>query len=154
MKNIILISLFSSSLFAANSGNDLYLYGVSYHTNRDYHFKELNLGIGYGKYWEESDNKNIEMTVQVSTYENSYSHFCGIATAGPRFFIGHKKHYYAFVAVNAGFTYSVDYTNLIIIPTAGFGYKNYNINVVYIPNPPTSNKNSSAAVGMFLGYKF
>jgi hypothetical protein len=153
MKSILLIALFSLSLIASDEGNDFYLYGVSYHTNRDYNFHEINPGIGYGHYWKESDVKSVELTVQGSVYSNSYGHFTGIATAGPRIMAGHEKDVYAYLSINCGFTYSVDYYNMIILPSVGIGYKKFNVNFIFIPKGGRR-EDSSNAIGMFLGYKF
>lgn len=152
MKSIIFLSIFTLSLFAASEqGNELYGYGASYHTNRDYRFHEFNPGIGFGHYWK--DNEHCEMTVQGSVYSNSYGHFTTIATFGPRFTVGHEKDMYAFLSINAGATYSVDYYNLIILPSVGIGYKKVNVNFIFIPKGG-NREDSSDAVGVFLGYKF
>lgn len=156
MKHLIL-SIFIMSLVASDEGNDLYIYGLSYHSNRDYPFHEINPGLGIGHYWIEKDVDNLEMAVECSIYRNSYANWTGVATFGPRVFFGNRKDINVFVALNAGFTYSEDYTNLIMLPTGGIGYDRFSVNFVFIPKTTTganTGNDSSNAIGMFLGYKF
>ena len=153
MKNILLLSIMSLSLIASDDGNDLYVYGLSYHTNRDVKFHEVNPGLGVGHFWGEKDNDWIEMTVQGSEYRNSYGDWTTVGTFGPRVILGDRKELNVFFAVNAGFMYSVDYTNLVMIPSFGIGYNRFNVNFVFIPKSGNDNDVSNA-IGMFLGVKF
>lgn len=156
MKTILLLSI--AVLSFASDGHEIYVYGLSYHSNRDYPFKEVNPGLGYGYTWVKEDRDNVvaEGLVQGSVYQNSYGHWTGVTTIGPRVTLGDwEENFYGFFSVTGGFVYSEDYKSLVILPTVGFGYKRLNINFVFMPK--TDNKDthndSSSAIGLFLGFK-
>ncbi len=143
------------NLFASDDGNDLYIYGLSYHTNRNYNWHEINPGLGYGHYWVQKDADYLELTSQGSVYNNSYGHWTGVVTIGPRWILGERKSFNYFVSINAGFICSEDYTNMIVIPMFGVGYSRVSINSIFIPKPRTNTSDDvSNAIGMFLGWKF
>lgn len=158
MKSILLISLFTLSLIASDDegGNEFYVYGLSYHTNRDYDFHEINPGIGIGHYFKK--NEIVEGTVQASVYMNSFGHISALATCGPRAILGNREKYNVALSLNFGYMASVDYLNMVIIPCIGFGYDRYIVNVVFIPgfreDPETKQQSYVAAFAMNFGYKF
>jgi hypothetical protein len=152
MKNIILLSLVTLSLVASENGNELYLYGASYHTNRNLNFNEVNPGVGIGHYWEK---KNwLDLTIQATVYRNSYSEWTAIATGGPRFILGERDKLNFFASVNVGYMWTVGYFNISAMPCAGVSYDRFSANFVFIPSISTSDIETSHAIGFFVGYKF
>ena len=155
MKNILILSILVMSLLSSDEGNDLYVYGLSYHTNRDYPWHEVNPGLGYGRYWSSPYDSYVEKSAQGSIYKNSYGHWTGVATFGPRWIFGDSDSFTSIISINAGFTYSEDYMNLIILPMFGVGYKRVSINYVFMPKIKSGRgEDVSNAIGMFLGWKF
>lgn len=156
----LLLSIFAMSLIASEQGNDLYAFGMSYHSNHEYpNYHQFNPGIGVGHYWVDGWVPWTEMTVQATVYKNSYANWTGIATFGPRAILGDRNGLHAIVSVNAGAMVSDNYSNLIIMPAFGVGYKDYSANIIYIPKPASSKdvnskQDTAAAIGLFLGMKF
>jgi hypothetical protein len=140
MRNYILqlatVCLLCNVAFAGDSGVEAYVYGLSYHTNRDYDFNELNYGLGLGFYTRPEDCP-VYLAGQFSMYRDSFSNPATVFTVGPRWVLGNENKFHTDLSIQVGMIKTGPDKSLppynIIMPTVSFGYDRYNVHFVYIP---------------------
>ena len=141
----------------AETGTELYVYGMSYHSNREYDFNETNPGLGLGFYSREDASSNWYMTGQASVYYDSYSNYAKTVTAGPRYVFGDKDKWHVDGTLQIGFIKTgVENKQLhqCLLPSVSVGYSRYNVHVIYIPkgedSDPSEKDDSSSVIAAFL----
>lgn len=149
------VVLLCNIVAAVESGTELYVYGVSYHTNREYGFNERNPGLGLGFYQEKDDGSHWYFTGQASVYYDSYENYAKVVTIGPRYVFGDVNSFHVDATLQVGGIMSGIDNNLYpaIIPSISVGYERYNLHLIYMPETRESHPgegDNSSAVAAFL----
>lgn len=130
------LCLLCNVAFAGDSGVEAYVYGLSYHTNREYDFNETNYGLGLG-FYTRPEGVPVYLAGQFSMYRDSFSNPATVITVGPRWVFGNEEKFHTDVSVQLGVIKTGQNKEQgfynIIMPTVSFGYDRYNVHFVYIP---------------------
>lgn len=164
MKNILIPILltYSCATYASDGDTvDIYAYGLSYHTNRDYNFREVNPGIGIGYSAYDESAPILSMTLQISCYKNSYAEWTGLTTFGPRLTFGDRSKFHYGADATLGVIYSESIKGSVAFPSFFVGYDRFNLHTVYIANAGGSGNSTaknpgsdSAAFALVARYSF
>jgi len=119
MIRILLLSVFLLSLVAEDS-LELYIFGLSYHTNRNVDWNEVNPGLAVGYVRRQEDN--VDLTINVGTYRDSYQNDATFALFGPRFIMGQRDDWHSTVSITAGLFHGSGFQGLGIVPVMSIGY--------------------------------
>jgi hypothetical protein len=132
----------------AESGAELYVYGKSYHSNREYGFNETNPGLGLGFYSRGDISSNWFMTGQASVYYDSYRNYAKTITVGPRYVLGDVNNWHVDGTLQVGVIKTgIDNKQLIgfLLPSVSIGYDRYNVHLIYLPENGSGIDKSSVA---------
>lgn len=134
MKKILALSLILISLHApAETKVDLELdvFGLSYHTNRDYDFNERNPGLGldvvFSSKKSSEDFWRASMVLSGGVYKDSFSERAEYLFAGPRLTMGYDDSLHAMISVQGGYLDGSGTNGLSAFPVVGFGYDWFNV---------------------------
>lgn len=158
MFNVLILSLVVLSLYAENNidGYDLYVWGLSYHTNRDNKYNEINPGVGFGIYAIDMKKENFQtqMAFHASCYWNSYNDPAATFSFGPRFILGNVETFHVDVSLDFGFMAAESYDPKVcgfILPGLSVGYDKMNVQTVFVPKV---GREDTAVIGMMVRYSF
>ena len=130
------LCLLCNIVFAGDSGAEVYVYGLSYHTNREYDFNEVNYGLGLG-FYTRPEGCPVYLAGQASMYRDSFDNPATVITVGPRWVFGNEDKFHTDLSIQLGMIKTGRDKELppqqIIMPTVSFGYDRYNVHFVYIP---------------------
>ncbi len=154
MKNLLTLSLFllafqvsalEMELKPAQTHNhvtpakidlELDVFGLSYHTNRDYDFNEVNPGFGLSvafKSDEPDRGYHLSMVVSAGTYKDSYSDQAKYFLVGPRATLGFEKSLHASIAIQGGYLNGSGSKGQGIVPFASIGYDWFDVGITGDP---------------------
>lgn len=132
------------------------IFGLSYHTNRNYDFNETNTGLGLSLVMQSKKKPapwfNVAMVGSVGTYEDSYYDQAFYALCGPRAILGYDDSFHASVAIQAGFLKGSDVDGAIAVPFVTVGYDRYSLGITGDPvgRKGDDTENSSKMIAVFL----
>lgn len=120
-----LLCLFMMTLaYTADSliSYEMYLFGLSYHGNRNVDWNEVNPGIGLGIAYEVQDTIPSEVVFSAGTYKDSYGDQAKFALVGPRFYImGTKETFHTHVGFSMGYFKGSSFKGVGGMPVIGIG---------------------------------
>jgi hypothetical protein len=107
-----------------NVGVELDVFGLSYHSNRDYDFNEVNPGLGISLVAEPKDDSpwHFSMVASFGSYKDSYRDQSTYFLVGPRLTLGHQNSFHVTAAVQAGWVSGSGKNGQAIVPFASIGY--------------------------------
>jgi hypothetical protein len=111
---------------------ELDVFGLSYHTNRDYDFNEKNPGLGLSAiFMEVGPETGYDLSLAMSTgiYKDSYSKQALYFLAGPRVTLGYDDSFHASISVQAGYLDGSGKNGLAAIPFVTIGYDWFNVGI-------------------------
>lgn len=130
------VCLLCNVAFAGDSGVEAYVYGLSYHTNRDYDFNELNYGLGLG-FYTKPETSSVYATCQFSMYRDSFGNPAKVITVGPRWVFGDENKFHTDLSIQVGAIKTGPNKERsfisFIAPTVSVGYDRYNVHFLFIP---------------------
>lgn len=127
---------------------ELYIFGLSYHSDRDYGYNEQNPGLGYGIEIFNPTDKPVNMSILASmgTYKDSYSEQAYFVVAGPRLTLGHKEDWHFTFSAQFGYMDGSGIKGAVGLPMASINYSKVGIGI-------TGNPSSiEQVVGVFLKF--
>ncbi len=110
-------------------GVELDIFGLSYHTNRDYDFNEVNPGVGLSMVLDSSKASinRFSLVLSSGVYTDSYNDTAFYMVAGPRYTLGYENDFHVFASVQGGYMNGSDRKGQGVIPFVGFGYDRFNV---------------------------
>ena len=120
---------------------ELDLFGVSYHTNRDYDFNESNYGVGVNLALSSPGYDHMYMVVSTGTYKDSYDEDAFFFMVGPRALIGYRNGFHATVGLQAGYLEGSGAKGIGAFPVLSVGYDWFD---VCFTGQPVENDTGSA----------
>jgi hypothetical protein len=129
MKKTLIILFFLGLQVNAQDKTTLELdvFGLSYHTNRDYDYNEVNPGLGVSAVF--SSNECLSMVASAGSYKDSFSDQAVYFLVGPRLTIGAEDSFHASVSVQAGYLNGSGKQGLAGIPFITLGYDWFNVGI-------------------------
>lgn len=152
------LCLLCNLAFAGDSGVEAYVYGLSYHTNRDYDFNETNYGLGLG-FYTRPEGVPAYLTGQASMYRDSFGNPATVITVGPRWAFGNEEKFHTDFTIQLGVIKTGQDKDRpfynVIMPSVSVGYDRWNVHFVYIPemgekSPKYPDEPESDVFAMFL----
>lgn len=123
-----------------------YVFGKSYHTNRDYDWNENNYGLGVGMTY---DCKTIvKPSAIVATYRDSLNRKNTLAMVGPRIDFGWSSGFNGCIGASAGYFSTSCFNHTAGIVYAGIGYDRVNLMVTGYPKWVDMDSNPNTSTGM------
>lgn len=117
--------LLALSCAAEDFSLDLYLMGVSRHTNRYIEYNEENYGAGLGVTWQREKTPGV--TFATGAYLDSYAEVARYAVLGPTFMAGSKQGVHAALTMTAGYLEGSDHSGFGLLPFLSFGYNRVSV---------------------------
>ncbi len=100
---------------------EIFIFGKSYHSNRDVDWNETNPGLGLGL--SGTVSKNFDMAIMAGAYKDSYGETAKFAVAGPRYyFYGDRDAFNMNVGLHIGYLHGSGINGVMAIPVIGIGY--------------------------------
>lgn len=118
------------SEFDHRFGLELDLMGLSYHTNRNYDFNEVNPGIGLSFTLGSDvvdDGNSAVLVASFGTYKNSYDGQANYFLVGPRGTLGYREHFHVSGAIQAGYIIGFNQNGSVIVPVLSVGYNRFDL---------------------------
>ncbi len=103
---------------------ELDVFGLSYHTNREYNFNEVNPGIGLSLTVQNPENQlcHFSAVTSAGTYKDSYRNQAVYALIGPRFTLGYDDSFHVSATVQAGYMQGSGQNGFAYVPFITMGY--------------------------------
>ncbi len=127
---------------------EVYVFGKTYHTNRNCNLNETNPGIGLGLAF--NYEKSADITLIGGVYKDSYENTATFLMPGIRFKFGDRNKLHGNVGINGGYFNGSDFNGFGIMPSVAFGYNRVEICFTGSPNNDRQNENSTGFVATFL----
>jgi hypothetical protein len=104
---------------------DLDVFGVSDHSNHAIIYRQVNPGLGLtlGRIVDE----NVDWTLAVGTYLDSYDVHARYAMIGPRFVLGERMGWHIDLVAEVGYLYGSHKNGGTMIPVVQVGYDRVNL---------------------------
>jgi len=121
--------------------HELYVFGLSYHTNRDYDYNEQNPGLGYGiELYDPRPNKFISASwfAAMGTYKDSYSEQAYFIGVGPRLTFGQRDDFHTTFSLLVSYLDGSGKQGPVAIPILSLDYKYVGIGITGDPTAETS----------------
>jgi hypothetical protein len=109
---------------------ELNVFGLSYHTNRNYDLNEINPGVGVGLVLNKKQidpGMHLSMVIAAGTYKDSYSETAFYAIGGPRLTVGYDHSFHVSGELGIGYINGSGKNGAITIPIISAGYDRVNI---------------------------
>lgn len=137
---------------------ELDVFGLSYHSNRNYDFNEKNPGLGVSVVFS-SDTPDpgwhFSMVASAGTYRDSYNEQAEYFLIGPRFTLGYENSFHASLAMQAGYLDGSGKNGQAIIPFVTVGYDRINVGITGDPFGvgDENSQDTSKMVAVFLKFR-
>lgn len=134
------------------------MFGLSYHTNRNYDFNETNPGLGLSFVISSPDKSswfNVGMAFSVGTYEDSYKDQAKYLLIGPRLTIGYEDSFHVSFSGQAGYLDGSGSNGTIVVPFVTVGYDWISLGVTGDPigRKSADSGDTSKMIGAFLKFR-
>lgn len=137
-----------------NISHELYIFGLSYHTNRDYDFNEENPGLGYSVelYEPTKDMLSFSWTGAFGTYKDSFSEQAYFAGIGPRATIGDRDGFHGTFSLLISYLDGSDHKGFTGIPFITLDYGNVGLGFTGALASKAQDTENSNMVAVFLKF--
>ena len=158
MKYLLLLAIVLN-LNAEELQNELELnvFGLSYHTNRNYNFNEVNPGLGLGlvfnKVGYEDDGSHMSMVVSAGEYKDSFNNTAYYILAGPRLTLGYEDSFHATAEAGVGLLHGSGNKSAALVPVVSVGYDRFNLCVTGELGNTSNEHEASKMIALFLRVK-
>lgn len=159
MKYLLLLAIVLNLNAEEQLKNELELnvFGLSYHSNRNYNFNEVNPGLGLGIVFnnvEATDNGyHMSMVVSAGEYKDSYNATAYYFLAGPRLTLGHENDFHATAEFGVGLLHGSGNKSSAVVPVVSVGYDRFNLCVTGEIGNTTNEHEASKMIALFLRVK-
>lgn len=117
------------------------VYGVSYHTNRDYAWNEKNPGLGLTVLYRLGSG--FSLIEAVGAYDDSNSRHARYALTGLRYTVGDESRFHASIGFAAGYYRGSGFHGVGCAPEILVGYNRVSLGIVVLPKPDHSAETTS-----------
>jgi len=138
MNKILIFSLLILSIQASaldKTDLELTVFGLSYHTNRDYDYNEVNPGLGLNFVFSSKDDNfwHPSWVLSGGFYKDSYSDTATYLLVGPRLTLGYDDSFHVSGGFGAGYFNGSGNNGLGYIPVVTVGYDWFNVGITGDP---------------------
>lgn len=143
--------------FGTKTSLELDVFGLSYHSNRNYDFNEKNPGLGITAVFgsdRPDPGYHFSMTVSGGTYKDSYSNQATYLLAGPRLTLGYEESFHVSIAWSGGYIQGSGHHGQGLIPFAAIGYDRYSLGITGDPiGDKKKGEDDTKMVAIFLKFR-
>jgi hypothetical protein len=140
MNKILIFSLLILSIQASaldKTDLELSVFGLSYHTNRDYDYNEVNPGLGlnltFSSLEKQNQNWYLSWVLSGGFYKDSYSDTATYLLVGPRLTLGYDDSFHVSGGFGVGYFEGSGNTGIGYIPVVTVGYDWFNVGITGDP---------------------
>ena len=121
MRYLLLLLLISNTQAEETFDLDAYLFGKSYHTNRQVNYNEINPGLALGIGWQALPS--IDLIATTGVYKDSYYDIAKFAVLGFRFIlIGKRNSLHVTLGASVAYIKGSTFNGLGVLPVISLGY--------------------------------
>lgn len=115
---------------------ELNVFGLSYHSNRDYEYNEVNQGFGLSLAFSSQEERpawHPSIVLSGGMYNDSYSETATYLMAGPRFTLGYDDSFHVAAGAQAGYLNGSGSKGFGVFPFVTIGYDWLNLGITGDP---------------------
>jgi len=133
---------------------ELYVFGLSYHTNRDYDYNEQNPGLGYAvEFFTPNPNRIVSAgwTAAIGTYKDSYDEQAYFVGFGPRITWGQRDNWHTTAGLLLSYLDGSGNKGFAAIPIISIDYDHVGLGITGVPMRGNT-EDASEVVAVFLKF--
>lgn len=133
---------------------ELYVFGLSYHFNRDYDYNEQNPGLGYAvEFFTPNPNKSVSAgwTAAMGTYKDSYNEQAYFVGFGPRITWGQRDDWHTTAGLLLSYLDGSGNKGFAAIPILSIDYDHVGLGITGVPMRGNTD-HASEVIAVFLKF--